>query len=485
MNISYQIPDPDEETRNYGDFPISSSIVSGLVFILDSLGILAFGFLTTYILIGLASDNLIFYVSAVLFIWVANFMFFNFAGLYKFDTIIDPMKNWDRLIVAYAVSFLMLVAVAFSYKVSAIYSRVWVYSFAFSTGMGIVIFRLCLSHIVNNLATKGYFVRNVVIVGGGEQGKRLLDHIKQTSPRFLKIVGVFDDRANLSGVTVAGFSIRGNLSDLVKYVRNHRVDDVIVALPWSAEESLKWIIKRLRQLPVNIYLGSDLIGFHTNLNACPSHFSGMPMVEVIDKPISGWSTVFKFLEDIILASLALIFLSPLMVLIAIAIRLDSPGPVLFRQQRLGFNNRVFNVYKFRSMKENSRETNGKTAQAVHGDVRVTRIGRFLRRTSLDELPQLFNVFNGTMSIVGPRPHAVDHNEEYSKKIYGYFARHRVKPGITGWAQVNGLRGEIKSIDKMEQRVEHDIHYAENWSLIFDFKIILKTIRVIITGENAY
>ncbi len=485
MNISYQLPNPDEETRTYGDFPISSSIVSGLVFLLDSLSILALGFLTTSILIGFSTGNLDFYVSAVLFIWITNFLFFHFIGLYKFDTIIDPMKNWDRLIVAYAVSFLMLVAVAFSYKVSAIYSRVWVYSFAFSAGMSIVIFRLCLSYIVNNLATKGYFVRNVVIVGGGEQGKRLLDHIKQTRPRFLKIVGVFDDRANLSGVKVAGYSIRGNLSDLVKYVRNHRVDDVIVALPWSAEESLKWIIKRLRQLPVNIYLGSDLIGFHTNLNACPSHFSGMPMVEVVDKPISGWNTVFKFLEDIILAAVAIIFLSPLMVLIAIAIKLDSPGPVFFRQQRLGFNNRVFNVYKFRSMKVDNRETNGKTIQAVHGDTRVTKIGRFLRRTSLDELPQLFNVFNGTMSIVGPRPHAVDHNEEYSKKIYGYFARHRVKPGITGWAQVNGLRGEIKSIDKMEQRVEHDIHYAENWSLIFDFKIILKTIRVIITGENAY
>jgi len=485
MNFFYHLPDTDEGLRNYGDFPISSSIVSGLVFFLDSLSVLVFGFLTTIILIGFGSQNIGFYVSAVLFIWIANFMFFHFAGLYQFDSIVNPLKAWDRFLVAYAISFLMLLAVAFSYKISAIYSRIWVYSFALSVGLSIVTFRLCLSGIVNKLAAKGYFVRNVVVVGGGEQGKRLLDHVKQTGPKFLKIVGVFDDRANMSRTIVSGYSIKGNLSDLMRYVRNNRVDDVIIALPWNAEDSLKWIIKRLRQLPINIYLGSDLIGFHVNFKASPSHFSGMPIVEVADKPMSGWNTVFKFLEDITLAGLAFILLSPLMVLIAIAIKLDSPGPILFRQSRLGFNNRIFNVYKFRSMKENCSPENGKTIQATHGDARVTRVGRFLRRTSLDELPQLFNVFNGTMSLVGPRPHAVDHNEEYSKKIYGYFARHRVKPGITGWAQVNGLRGEIKAIEKMEERVEHDIYYAENWSLLFDLKIILKTVGVIIIGENAY
>jgi len=485
MNISYQLPEPDEATKSYGDFPISSSIVSGLVFLLDSFSVLIFGFLSTILIIGLDSGNIEFYVSAVLFIWIANFMFFHFAGLYQFDTIVGPVKSWDKFIVAYSISFLMLLAVAFSYKISAIYSRIWVYSFATSTGISIVILRLCLSSIVNWLATKGYFVRNVVVVGGGEQGKRLLNHIKTTSPKFLKIVGVFDDRANLSGAMVEGYAIKGNLSDLMRYVRKHRVDDVIIALPWNAEDSLKWIIKRLRQLPINIYLGSDLIGFHVKFKTSPSHFSGMPMVEVADKPMSGWSTVFKFLEDKILATVAFILLSPLMVLIAIAIKLDSPGPILFRQQRLGFNNRIFNVYKFRSMKQNCSSENGRTVQAIHGDPRVTKIGRFLRRTSLDELPQLFNVFNGTMSLVGPRPHAVDHNEEYSKKIYGYFARHRVKPGITGWAQVNGLRGEIKAIEKMEERVAHDVYYAENWSLLFDLKIILKTVGVIIIGENAY
>ncbi len=485
MNISYQLPDPDEDAKNFGNFPISSSIVSGLVFLLDCLSILISGFLSTFLLIGLTSEYIEFYASAVLFIWTASFMFSHFAGLYQFDAIINPLKSWDRFISAYLVSFLMLLAVAFSFKISAIYSRVWVYSFALSAGLSIITLRLCLSGIVNKLSTMGYFARNVVIVGGGEQGRRLLKHVNETKPRFLKIVGVFDDRANLSGVMVAGYPIKGNLSDLMRYVRKHRVDDVIIALPWNAEDSLKWIIKRLRQLPVNIYLGSDLIGFQENLKASPSHFSEMPIVEVVDKPMSGWSTVFKYLEDKILATLAFIVLSPLMVLIIIAIKLDSPGPALFRQKRLGFNNRVFNVYKFRSMKENCSPENGKTIQAIHGDTRVTRIGKFLRRTSLDELPQLFNVFNGTMSLVGPRPHAVDHNEEYSKKIYGYFARHRVKPGITGWAQVNGLRGEIKAIEKMEERVEHDIHYAENWSLLFDLKIILMTVWVIITGENAY
>jgi putative colanic acid biosynthesis UDP-glucose lipid carrier transferase len=207
------------------------------------------------------------------------------------------------------------------------------------------------------------------------------------------------------------------------------------------------------------------------------------MVEVMGRPLSGWGGFQKAALDYVLGTILLVVSLPLMLLIAIAIKLDSPGPVLFRQDRYGFVNRVFSCYKFRSMTVSG--PSQQTIQATRDDPRVTRSGRFLRRFSLDELPQLFNVLGGTMSLVGPRPHAVDHNEKYAQLIRGYFARHRVKPGLTGWAQVNGFRGETRTVEAMESRVQYDIQYVENWSLLFDLKILVMTVVVCLTGRNAY
>ena len=207
------------------------------------------------------------------------------------------------------------------------------------------------------------------------------------------------------------------------------------------------------------------------------------MFEVVQRPISGWSQLLKIIEDYSIATVALILLSPLMLLVAAAIKLDSKGPVFFKQKRLGFNNQEFAIYKFRSMYVHEPPA-GRTEQAKEGDPRITRVGAFIRRTSIDELPQIFNVLNGTMSLVGPRPHALDHNEEFGRFVRGYFARHKVKPGITGWAQANGFRGETDTIDKIEGRVERDIYYAENWSLLFDIRIILMTALVVIFQKTA-
>jgi Undecaprenyl-phosphate glucose phosphotransferase len=239
-----------------------------------------------------------------------------------------------------------------------------------------------------------------------------------------------------------------------------------------------------RPLVMNIRLCPDMIAFHLPHRQL-SHVAGVPMLNVFDKPLSGWGLILKSLEDRALAAFILFLISPLLALIALAIKVDSRGPILFRQKRYGFNNEVIEVLKFRSMYTDRKDTDTAVVQATKRDPRVTTVGRILRRTSLDELPQFVNVLMGTMSIVGPRPHAVSHNEQYAVVIDEYLARHRVKPGITGWAQVNGLRGETETLEKMEQRVRYDLYYIENWSLLFDIRIILRTLFVGFSHPNAY
>jgi exopolysaccharide biosynthesis polyprenyl glycosylphosphotransferase len=261
---------------------------------------------------------------------------------------------------------------------------------------------------------------------------------------------------------------------------------VVITLPWSAEDRIVSIIARLRMLPVHLYLGDDLIGYHVGIRH-RAFAAGVSILEVVRAPLAGWNGFVKALEDKVLVFLALLFFIPLMGLIAAAIKLDSRGPVLFRQMRHGFNNELIEVFKFRTMHHTMRDENGETL-TKKGDLRVTRVGRILRCTSLDELPQLFNVWNGTMSMVGPRPHptrAKAGQRLYDEVVLEYAARHRVKPGITGWAQVNGWRGDTDSEEKIERRVEHDLYYIENWSLWLDVRILFATILLGWVHKNAY
>jgi putative colanic acid biosysnthesis UDP-glucose lipid carrier transferase len=309
----------------------------------------------------------------------------------------------------------------------------------------------------------------------------------------VSISGVFVDgpqhlAAGLSP-RLADHRFGGDLEALVQEARSGAIDDVVIALPWSEDERVMAIVSRLRELPVNVYLASDLIGFRTEFRSPPGHFGALPVVQLVGRPMSGWDSVIKSLEDYVLASILVVVFAPLLLAIAAAIKLDSRGTVLFRQKRLGFNNQVIDVYKFRSMHAEAghAEAGGaaRTRQATQNDPRVTRVGGVLRRWSLDELPQLFNVLNGTMSLVGPRPHALDHNEDFARQIRGYFARHRVKPGITGLAQVRGYRGATDTPEKLEGRVRNDIFYVDNWSLSFDVQILLRTFVICLVGKNAY
>jgi Undecaprenyl-phosphate glucose phosphotransferase len=282
---------------------------------------------------------------------------------------------------------------------------------------------------------------------------------------------------------VGGYPVLGTVNELLAFARRNPIDQIIVALPWDAENRLLAWMKKLRSLPVDVRLCPDMIGFHLPHRQV-THVGGVPMLNVFEKPLAGWNYIVKIMEDRVLAAGILVLIMPLLLVICALIKLDSRGPVLFRQKRYGFNNEVIEVFKFRTMYVDGCDDQA-VAQATKQDPRVTRVGRILRRTSLDELPQFLNVLSGTMSIVGPRPHAVAHNEQYSRLIDEYLARHRVKPGITGWAQVNGLRGETETLDKMEQRVRYDLYYIENWSLLFDIRIILRTLFVGFSHPNAY
>ncbi len=375
-------------------------------------------------------------------------------------------------------------AILFSMKASEELSRVWLFGYAGAVVGTTSLTRFAAFLGLYLLRRRGVLARRVVIVGGGKQAEKLIAQMELLQRDLYRVIGVFDDRLTRIGPEVSGIPVLGTLDDLVSYTRRNEVDDIIITLPWSAEERLVEIVAQLRELPASIYIGADLIGFRFPFRPSPTHFVGIPVLEVVRSPLSGWGYVVKALEDRILGGLLVLAFLPVMAAVALAIRLESPGPVIFRQKRYGYNNRVFHIYKFRSMYHHG-VPEKRTKQATRDDPRITRVGRFIRKTSLDELPQLFNVLEGEMSIVGPRPHAVDHNEEYAGIIKGYFARHNVKPGITGWAQVNGLRGETESVEKMEARVRYDTYYVENWSLLFDLQILVRTAFVGFVNRNAY
>jgi Undecaprenyl-phosphate glucose phosphotransferase len=463
-------------------FSISSNVIPGLMAALDSFVILSVALITYLVIVADRAEDPSYYAAAIGFVWLASMMLMNFAGLYQFEPVMRPLSFADKIVIAFATTFLFLLAAAFSLKISIEYSRVWMVSFAIGTCTATMLSRLVAARVVGGLADRRVFSRNVVILGAGEQARKLLTHIEIARPRFVSVLGLFANGPH--DLADSRYPTLGRPDELASYIRDNDVDDVIISLPWSADEQITSLVSNLRELPVNVYLGSDLVGFRLPLRPPPDHFGEMPLVEVMGRPLAGWGVVGKAALDYGFGIILTVLLLPVMMLIAIAIKLESKGPVLFRQERYGFVNRVFHIYKFRTM-IHAPVCEKTTVQATRNDPRVTRLGRLLRRLSLDELPQLFNVLGGTMSLVGPRPHAVDHNEAYSQVIRGYFARHRVKPGLTGLAQVNGCRGETKTVEQMEARVRYDIYYVENWSLLFDLKILVKTFIICLTGRNAY
>jgi Undecaprenyl-phosphate glucose phosphotransferase len=413
---------------------------------------------------------------------------FHVADIYDVTALRRPIGSFARLTLAWTAIFLLAFGLQFFFRLEGLFSRVWTASWYFTGLAALFGFRIYVAAKVRQWTREGRLIRRTVIVGGAGPGEALIEALHAQKDSDLDIRGVFDDRGDeRSAPMIAGKPKLGTVDDLVEFARRTRIDLLLVSLPITAEARVLQMLRKLWVLPVDIRLAAHTSTLRFRPRAY-SYIGNVPVLDIYDRPIADWNFVLKGLFDRIVGGLMLIALAPVMLLVALAVKLDSKGPVFFRQKRYGFNNELIEVFKFRSMYTEMTDANA-SKLVTKGDPRVTRVGRFIRKTSLDELPQLFNVvFSGNLSLVGPRPHAVHakaQNQLYDEVVDGYFARHRVKPGITGWAQVNGWRGETDTQEKIQRRVEHDLYYIENWSVFFDFYILLKTPVSLLKSENAY
>lgn len=325
-------------------------------------------------------------------------------------------------------------------------------------------------------------VRSVLIVGANDVGIKFARTTEQYPNLFIHVRGFFDDRMADRHPEDLKHPILGKMCDVASFVRENNIKMIFISQPISAQPRIRKLLDDLQDTTASVYFLPDIYVFDL-MQARFDNVGGMPVIAICETPFTGFNSLIKRASDMILAALILVMLLPVMLTIAIAVKLSSPGPVIFRQRRYGLYGEQIYVYKFRSMTVTEDGTN--VVQAKKNDQRITKVGAFLRKTSLDELPQFINVLQGRMSIVGPRPHAVAHNEQYRKLIKGYMLRHKAKPGITGWAQVNGLRGETETLDKMEARIRYDLDYLRSWSVWLDLWIIFRTVRVVWARENAH
>jgi Undecaprenyl-phosphate glucose phosphotransferase len=404
----------------------------------------------------------------------------------------SPSARLREVVFATLVPFLLALVLALvAFPAAAAANRAafvrWQFIWAASALGLMTIGRLALALLLRHWRSQSRLILRIAIVGYGVLSERLIRWLNEFCTGTIEFVGIFDDRSR-SRLPDAGFQelLGGTIEDLVELAKEHEIDRVIVALPHSADQRILAILRKLKQIPVDISLAPDMAGFVTAADR-GGEFGGLPLVNVFGHPLQSSQRVVKLSCDFLVAALALAVLSLPFFLLAIAIKLDSKGPVFFRQRRYGFGGRVINVYKFRTMYAERTDYDGRQ-QTKRNDQRVTRVGRLLRRASVDELPQLLNVLRGEMSFVGPRPLAVQMRVEERLNheiVSDYALRHRVKPGITGWAQVNGYRGAVSSVEALRARVACDLSYIENWSLWFDLRILVMTIGATVGGENAY
>ncbi|WP_117233116.1 undecaprenyl-phosphate glucose phosphotransferase [Vibrio maerlii] len=347
---------------------------------------------------------------------------------------------------------------------------------------GLLLWRIGFRLALNHVRQRGFNTRRAIIIGQTELGIRLAKEIETNNEHGVILDGFYDERGSKREDWEQQYPIKGSLVDALARAKNSEIDYVYIAMPMFANDRISLFLKKFSDTTATTYLVPDFFTYNL-LHSRWNQIGSVQTLSVFDTPFSGAASWLKRLEDIVIGSIILLCISPILLVISAGVKLTSPGPVLFKQDRYGLDGRKIKVWKFRSM--TTMEQGSDVKQATKNDPRITPFGSFLRRTSLDELPQFFNVLQGTMSIVGPRPHAISHNEEYRQIVDRYMLRHKVKPGITGWAQVNGFRGETDTLEKMEKRVEFDLKYIHDWNIWMDVKIIFLTFFKGFTGSNAY
>lgn len=466
----------------------SAQMVVIFAVLLDIAGTAGSGALVAFFYPGYASGaNWITYSSFIAWGTVLLLATMSISRCYAFGVLLTPFRKLSTMVGGWTVTFAFLLASIFFLKSGPELSRVWLVSWATSGLLFFIAWRVGYSEFIRHLNQDGHFNKRGVLVGGGGNAAHVISVIENSQESGINLLGIFDDRAdNRAPAEVKNLRKLGKIDDLIDYVRSNPVDTLIVTLPTTAETRLAQIVDRLWILPVNIRLSAASQKLRYT-NQSYSYIGNLPCLNLYDKPLGEWGPLLKDITDKIIATLALIGLSPVFLATALAVKLNSKGPIFFKQKRYGFNNELIEVYKFRSMYTDMSDATA-SQLVTKGDPRVTKVGRFIRRTTIDELPQLFNVMKGELSLVGPRPHATQAKAGaalYENVVRGYFARHRVKPGLTGWAQVNGWRGETDTAEKIERRVECDLYYIENWSLSFDLYILARTPLALITTKNAY
>jgi putative colanic acid biosysnthesis UDP-glucose lipid carrier transferase len=460
------------------DRPHPNRLLCGIAILTDVAGAVGSGIVAYFVRHGnfhLSLDYLLLMVVAAYGLIQLQLAF----GAYSAGALQRPLRQSTKIIGAWCLVLLVLIATVYFARAATEVSRGWFGIWFISGALAVLGARVMVSRFIASLRERGLLNTRVAILGSGRLLNQLADRLGEKGLPEIELVGVFPVPRN--GTTHYREWNRA-AENLIELARRTRIDEVIIAVRRS-RPPMKAVVDRLSTIPANINFCSDLNG----LAGPPSHLAlvtGTPILGLRSRPLEGWNWVGKRALDLVLGSLALAFRSVLMIAVSLLIIWDSPGPVLFRQRRYGFNNGEIVVLKFRTMRQEA-SSDASVAQATVGDPRITRIGRLLRRTSIDELPQLINVIFGEMSLVGPRPHAIAHNKYYAELIENYGARCRVKPGITGWAQVNGYRGETDTIEKMRRRIEHDLFYIDNWSLWLDLKILLLTVLRGFVHPNAY
>lgn len=395
----------------------------------------------------------------------------------KFRTMV--LCAWGALLCA----FVFLFSISFAFKFTESLSRIGLGLWFLLSIVYLYAWRLGVNVFKRNRRKLGLNLRNVAIVGATESAANLYNEITKNDELGFKFLGFFDDRKpeRLFENSIK-HDVAGQIQNAVDAARRGEIDLLFIALPMKADKRIAYILRQLGDTTVDVHIIPDFL-MSNLIHARIEHVGDVDTLSVFESPFIGAREFMKRTEDIIVAFIILVLISPILAGIALAVRLTSKGPVIFKQDRYGLDGRRIKVWKFRSMSVT--ENNSVVTQATKNDARITPLGSFLRRTSLDELPQFINVLTGDMSIVGPRPHAVAHNEEYRKKVEFYMLRHKTKPGITGWAQINGWRGETDTLNKMEKRVEYDLYYIKHWSLWLDVKIIFLTIFKGFKNANAY